>query len=167
MCAGLALGARVVEVALAELGPDAAPGDLIAAVETHTCSADAVQVLTGCTLGNGKLFYLDYAKNAYSFWAPNRQGVRVVALPDDGRPPEFWDGFARVQTGTATEEELASFFIGQQRWSEGILNAPAEQLFHVERLNEPPPTRPIITAPVRCASCGEATLGPWASERDG
>lgn len=167
MCTGLALGARASEVALREFDPDAGPGELIAAVETHTCSVDAIQVLTGCTFGNGKLFYFDYGKDAYSFWASGRPGVRVVTLPAEARPPEFWETFARVQTGTASQEEMADFFAVQQKWSETILQAPPEKLFQIERLNEAPPTRPIITAPVLCEECGEATLGHWTLEEGG
>ncbi|MFN2504012.1 MAG: FmdE family protein [Acidimicrobiales bacterium] len=164
MCAGLALGARAADIALRELG--VGPGDVVAAVETHTCSVDAIQAMTGCTLGNGKLFYLDHAKNAYTFWGPDGAAVRVLALPDD-RPPEVWDRFARVQSGQASQEELAEFFAFQQEWSKAILETPQEQLFRVERVDEAAPSRPPISAPVVCADCGEATMSAWAREVGG
>lgn len=164
MCAGLALGARAAEIALEELG--ATPGEVVAAIETHTCSADAVQGLTGCTLGNGKLFYRDYAKNAYTFWGPDGSAVRLVAHPDH-RPAEFWESFARVQAGTADEEELGAFFAFQRQWSDQILRAPAEELFRIQRVQEPPPTRPMVSAPVVCEACGEATMEAWARPGEG
>lgn len=165
MCGGLALGARAAEIGLRELG--AAPGEMVVQVETHTCSADAIQALTGCTLGNGKLFYRDYAKNAYTFWAPDGRAVRLVARPDRARPQEFWDSFARIQGGTAGEDELRSFFADQQAWSAQILQAADEELFSIDAVQEPVPTRPMVSAPVVCQECGEATMGAWTLERDG
>ena len=164
MCAGLALGARAAEIGLRELG--AAPGEVVAAIETHTCSADAIQALTGCTLGNGKLFYRDYAKNAYTFWGPDGSAVRLVALPDH-RPEGFWESFARVQSGTADDEELKAFFASQQEWSARILKTADEELFRIQRVQEPPPTRPMVSTPVVCDACGESTMGGWARERGG
>lgn len=165
MCGGLALGARAAEIGLRHLG--AAPGEVVAAVETHTCSADAIQALTGCTLGNGKLFYRDYAKNAYTFWANDGRAVRLVAKPDRARPQGFWDSFARIQAGTADEEELRAFFADQQKWSAEILEAPDEALFGIHPVHEAPPARPMVSEPVVCEACGEATMGPWARQQDG
>lgn len=165
MCAGLALGARAAEIALRELG--AAPGELVAAIETHTCSADAIQELTGCTLGNGKLFFRDYAKNAYTFWAADGRALRLVARPDPARPEGFWESFTRVQAGTADEDDMRAFFADQQEWSARILQAPDEELFSIESVEQPPPSRPMVSAPVVCEACGEATMGGWARQRDG
>lgn len=164
MCAGLALGARAAEIALRELGPDSG---LVAAVETHTCSVDAIQALTGCTTGNGKLFFRDYAKNAYTFWPSNGAALRVVALPDNLRPEEFWSTFAMVQAGTASEADRAAFQASQQETTSRILEAPEDELFAVDRIDEPLPSRPAITRPVVCDACGEAAMRPWVREHEG
>lgn len=161
MCAGLALGVRAAEAALRVLGEDAAPDDLIVAVETNTCSVDAIQALTGATFGNGKLHYRDYAKNAYTFWRSGRRnGVRVAALPDDRRAtaPGFWDTFERIQRGTATAEERAEFFVLQQERSQRILGVPEDELFDVEEVPDLPPVRPLITRPVLCSQCEEPAM---------
>jgi len=68
MCTGLALGVRAANMALRALGAEGGT-DLVVTVETDTCSVDAIQVLTGCTFGNGRLYYRDHAKNAYTFGA--------------------------------------------------------------------------------------------------
>lgn len=161
MCAGLALGVRGTEAALRVLGEDAAPNDLIVAVETNTCSVDAIQALTGATFGNGKLHYRDYAKNAYTFWRSGRRdGVRVVALPDDRQATVvgFWDTFERIQRGTATAEERAEFFVLQQQRSQRVLEAAEDELFDVEEVRDLPPARPLITRPVLCGRCEEPTM---------
>lgn len=164
MCAGLALGARAAQIAMRELAPDAG---LVAAVETHTCSVDAIQVLTGCTSGNGKLYFRDYAKNAYTFWPSDGAALRIVAAPDSSRGEEFWDTFAKVQAGTASDAERAAFFAAQQEASRRTLEAPEEELFAVDRLALPPPSRTAISRPETCHACGEASVRPWMSERDG
>lgn len=169
MCVGLALGARAAEIGLREMGPEAGPGDLVVAVETNTCSVDAVQILTAATFGNGKLHHRDYAKNAYTFWRPDGKAVRVVAPRDDFRSdaPGFWEMFGRVQAGTASNEERAEFLELQQRWSRRVLEAPEEEFFRVEDVTEPPPARLVITPPVLCARCGEATMSDHSREQGG
>jgi len=160
LCAGLALGVRACEVARRVLGPDREGAELIVAVETDTCSVDAIQQLTGCTLGNGKLHVLDHAKSAYTFWQTGRPtAVRVVARPDDPHegPHGFWGIFDKVQSGTATDQERAQFFELQRERSQHILAAPDEELFAVAEVTEAPPTRPRITRSVRCQHCGEPT----------
>ena len=51
MCPGLAIGIRAAEIALREVGPRAANEGVVAIVETDMCGVDAIQFLTGCTLG--------------------------------------------------------------------------------------------------------------------
>lgn len=169
MCVGLALGVRAAEVGLKELGAQTEPTDLIVQVETGTCSVDAIQALTGCTSGNGKLHFKDYAKNVYTFWRMNGRAVRVVALPDSFRSdaPGFWDLFARIQAGTATDEERSEFAALQRVWSERVLDAPEPELFRVEEVTELPPTRSPITRQVLCQSCGEAVMEHRAEKREG
>lgn len=161
MCVGLAIGIRAAEAALRLLGTDAAGKNLIVAVETDTCSVDAIQELTGATFGNGKLHYRAYAKNAYTFWRSGRaNGLRIVSRPEDrdAAMPGFWDTFEKVQTGNATDEQRADFFAYQQERSRYILDAPEDELFHVEEIADLAPVRPLITAPVVCGRCGEATM---------
>lgn len=55
MCAGLALGLRASQLALRILGTDPERNDLIVAVETDTCSVDAIQTGTACTFGNAEM----------------------------------------------------------------------------------------------------------------
>ena len=56
-CPGLATGIRVAELALREIGR-AGDEDIVAVAESDTCAVDAIQVLTGCTVGKGNLVLL-------------------------------------------------------------------------------------------------------------
>jgi formylmethanofuran dehydrogenase subunit E len=44
--------------------------ELITIIETNACSADAIQVLTGCTFGKGNFFHKNHGKHVYTFDLP-------------------------------------------------------------------------------------------------
>lgn len=55
-CPGLTIGYRVAEIAMGELETiRSVDEELIAIVENDACGVDAIQVLTGCSLGKGNL----------------------------------------------------------------------------------------------------------------
>lgn len=103
---GIIVGALMLDTVLENV---AESPDLVFAVETLTCLPDAVQVLTSCTIGNGRLKVYDWGKFALS--AYNRQlmrGLRTWIVPEAvarwpiidgwfnrsrrvGDPPEFDD----------------------------------------------------------------------------
>ncbi len=72
---GLIIGAYMVELAYDMLGD----ADLVdAAVESKKCIADSVQIMTGCTLGNGWLTVYDWGIFAITlFDKRGKDGVRV------------------------------------------------------------------------------------------
>jgi len=83
MCPGLAIGIRVAEQVLQEMGER--PGDqgVIAIVETNNCAVDAIQFITGCTFGKGNLIHYDYGKNAFRFiHTGDQKAIRVVVRPE-------------------------------------------------------------------------------------
>jgi formylmethanofuran dehydrogenase subunit E len=69
ICAGIALGTRLSLAAMKALGldPEVKHKNLIVYTEIDRCMTDAVQVITGCTLGHRSLKYMDYGKFAASF----------------------------------------------------------------------------------------------------
>ena len=68
-CAGIALGTRISLAAMKALGldPEVKNKNLIVYTEIDRCMTDAVQVITGCTLGHRSLKYMDYGKFAATF----------------------------------------------------------------------------------------------------
>jgi formylmethanofuran dehydrogenase subunit E len=69
MCPGIVLGSRATAAALRELRMNAFEKNpaLIVYVEIDRCMADAVQAITGCSLGHRTLKYLPYGKFAATF----------------------------------------------------------------------------------------------------
>jgi formylmethanofuran dehydrogenase subunit E len=108
---GIVVGALMLDTALAKV---ADTPDLVVAVETMTCLPDAVQVLTSCTIGNGRLKVYDWGKYALS--AYNRQllkGVRtwVVAEAVEKWPLiDAWFNPARRSGPRPPFEDLADAF---------------------------------------------------------
>lgn len=77
---GIIVGALMLDAALGKV-PDSP--DLGVTVETVTCLPDAVQVLTSCTIGNGRLKVYDWGKFALTaFNRETMQGVRTFVVAD-------------------------------------------------------------------------------------
>ena len=68
-CAGTALGTKMTLAAMKALDMDPAKKhkNLIVYVEIDRCMTDAVQAITGCSLGHRSLKYVDYGKFAATF----------------------------------------------------------------------------------------------------
>ncbi|NLZ28705.1 MAG: formylmethanofuran dehydrogenase, partial [Firmicutes bacterium] len=67
-CIGLARGFRVAEAALKQLEADRdIDEEILAIVENDSCAVDAIQFITGCTLGKGNLIFHDHGKPVYTF----------------------------------------------------------------------------------------------------
>jgi formylmethanofuran dehydrogenase subunit E len=69
ICMGIALGTRISLAAMKALGlkPGEKNKNLIVYTEIDRCMTDAVQTVTGCTLGHRSLKHVDYGKFAATF----------------------------------------------------------------------------------------------------
>jgi formylmethanofuran dehydrogenase subunit E len=69
VCTGIALGTRISLAAMQALGlkPGMRHKNLIVYAETDRCMTDAVQSVTGCSLGHRSLKHIDYGKFAATF----------------------------------------------------------------------------------------------------
>ena len=71
LCAGQVLGVRMSMLGLREIGISDPKGadrkSLIVFVEMDRCATDAVQSVTGCSLGKRSMKFMDYGKMAATF----------------------------------------------------------------------------------------------------
>ena len=84
-CAGQVLGVRMAMAGCREVAIDEpkACKKLVVYVEMDRCATDAVQAVTGCSLGKRTLKFLDYGKMAATFVnTETRRAVRVLAKDD-------------------------------------------------------------------------------------
>jgi formylmethanofuran dehydrogenase subunit E len=86
LCPGQILGVRMAQAGCRAIGvddPRAAGKSLVIFVEIDRCATDAIQALTGVSLGKRTLKHVDYGKTAATFVnVATGRGVRVVARDD-------------------------------------------------------------------------------------
>jgi len=161
ICPGLSIGFQAAQVALDRLREARAEDEeLIAIVETDACSADAVQVLTGCTFGKGNFIYKDYGKMVLTLLSRNTgKGVRVALKPDAFQPnEEHMDLISKMASGEANDTEQQRYWKIHFDQACRILETFPEKLFHITREEVDLPPRAQIESSEFCARCGEPTM---------
>ena len=104
LCAGQVLGVRMSMLGLREIGISDPKGadrkSLIVFVEMDRCATDAVQSVTGCSLGKRSMKFLDYGKMAATYVnLKTGKAIRVFAREDSREKakslfPEIGDKYA-------------------------------------------------------------------------
>lgn len=151
-CPGLTIGYRAAKIALRELGVERARDEeLVAICETDACGVDAIQHLTGCTVGKGNLLLRDWGKQVFTFG--RRADGKLLRLAM--RP----DVFADLEAGEHTECHRAKI--------DRLHSLPDEDLFDVRWVESPLPEQARIFRSVRCAKCGEGVMEARAHLQDG
>jgi formylmethanofuran dehydrogenase subunit E len=161
VCPGLSIGFRAARAALDRLEEKrAADEEIVAVVETDACSADAVQVLTGCTFGKGNFIYRDYGKMALTLLSRNTgRGVRVAMRPDAFKPDEEHMALIqKIARGDETAQEHQRFEELHFKRTCDILEAPVDRLFTISTAEMQLPARARIEPSEPCARCGEPTM---------
>lgn len=160
LCPGLAIGVRVAEQALLEMGERPGDEEVIAIVETDNCAVDAVQFITGCTFGKGNLIHLDYGKNAFRFIRrSDGKAVRIVVKADTVKSSDREIELVnRLREGTACDADRQEADQLRRQRIDRILSAPLDSLVSVQPVQPEIPPRARIFHSVACAGCGELTM---------
>lgn len=170
ICPGLAIGYRAAKTGLKHLQESrAGDEELVAIVENNACGVDAVQVLTGCTLGKGNFIYKDHGKQVFTFLGrKSGKGVRVSKRADVSQRNEERDElFKKIREETASEDERKRFWeMHHQRTCE-ILDKPTEELFSVRFVDIALPPKAMIEPSIACEACGEPTMASRLTEKNG
>ncbi len=134
-CIGLAAGYRIAEAAVNALQNGCGCGcggdsneEMVAVVENVSCSVDAVQFITGCTLGK-RNFLIQNIGPGYIFTLPHKDKAVRVTLKEDwkARREEI---MAHKKTG---EEELLA--AKMKSVIAEILSEPIEKVCRVEEVD--------------------------------
>lgn len=141
VCPGIVMGTRMTIAGMRELSmnPMEKNHDLIVYVEIDRCATDAIQAITGVTLGHRTLKHRDYGKFAATFVdSKSGKAVRIAAIPKKGeQEPDF----------RAIAQKLAT--------------VPESDLFTIQkvRVNIPDEDMPgLPTHKEFCSTCGEQIL---------
>lgn len=161
LCPELVIGYRAALYAQKRLLLNLVDTSGLRVIAENTSSAvDAIQQLTGCTFGNGRLAALDYGKHAYTFLPSAGTGLRLT-LKDAGAPAaDFIALEARLQGPQVTLRDTAAY---QARLDERIatlLRLDADALFdsHPALVEWIPPLP--VSALIPCRRCGELVAPP-------
>ena len=175
-CMGLALGYRVAEAALQALGDFRdIDEEMVAIVENDSCAVDAIQFVTGCTLGKGNLIFRDFGKLAYTFiLRKNGKAVRITIndrtreeIGSEQEQQTFLDLRKKVFSGQASEEEKELFRAMTKKQTEEFLARPLEEVCDIKEVECAIPEKARIFASVTCSLCGEKVMEPRARVKNG
>jgi len=147
ICAGQVIGVRLSMLGLAAIGiddPKAQRKEFYVLVEIDRCATDAIQSVTGCSLGKRSMKWLDYGIMAATFVnLKTNQAVRITALEEaretsKNYAPEIEDKY---------KQQLEAYRI-----------MPDEELFKIQKVkvtipNADMPGRPMQR--VQCEECGD------------
>ena len=131
-CPGLAIGFRACNIAQEKMNfKFSKDEEIVCITENDACGIDAIQVITGCTLGKGNLIYRGTGKMAFSFYdRKNEKSIRIIL-----KEFEF--------KGNRKDKEIY------------ILNGPEEVLFDIKKTKIIIPECARSFASIKCENCGE------------
>ncbi|MDK2947217.1 MAG: formylmethanofuran dehydrogenase subunit [Methanolobus sp.] len=160
VCPGLTIGYIAAKAGIEKLETERdIDEELVTIVENDACGVDAVQVLTGCTIGKGNLIYKDHAKQVFTFICrDSKKAVRVALKASfniDNINPKVSELRPKVMSGTATEEEVKEFRERMDGISVTMRNTPVEEMFEVKFVDAKIPGKARIFNSLQCAKCGE------------
>lgn len=149
LCPGQVLGVRMAVYGLGLIGIEDPRGkdrkSIIVYIETDRCATDAVQSVTGCSLGHRTMKFMDYGKMAATFVnLKTGRAVRVIAREEPREKAKCL--FPELENKYAAQLEAYKVM-------------PDEELFEamdvsVDIKPEDMPGRPLRR--VTCQECGEA-----------
>ncbi|MDK9707702.1 MAG: FmdE family protein [Desulforhopalus sp.] len=148
ICAGQVIGVRMSILALRLLGLSDPQGadrkKIYVIVEIDRCATDAIQSVTGCSLGKRSMKWLDHGIMAATFVnLESSQAVRVTALEE-----------ARDLANKYCSEIVDKY----SRQLEAYKIMPETELFRVESVSLTIPPEDLPGKPLRrvkCVSCGD------------
>ncbi len=132
-CPGLAIGYKAAEAAKEKMGITfASDEEVVCVTENDACGVDAIQLLTGCSIGKGNLIYRGTGKMAFSFFnRKNGESLRMIIKPFKGE-------------------------MDREERQEYILNSPVDEIFDFMKPAFSLPETARIFTSVVCESCGES-----------
>ena len=160
ICAGQVIGVRMSMIGLEAIGIQDPKGldrkKLYVLVEIDRCATDAIQSVTGCSLGKRSMRWVDYGIMAATFVnLDTGKAVRIVAREESRELskkycPEIENKYAR---------QLDAYRI-----------MPQDELFSVEEVNVTIPEQDMPGRPlkrIQCQSCGDWVQDCRDIEKDG
>lgn len=172
VCPGLTIGYIAAKTGIENLEAERdIDEELVAIVENDACGVDAVQVLTGCTIGKGNLIYRDHAKQVFTFICRDSgKAVRLALKASfniDDIDPEVSKLRPKVMSGAATEQETQEYRKRMDGISRTMRETPVEEMFDIKSVDVEIPQKARIFNSVKCSKCGEMMAESRARVQNG
>lgn len=148
LCPGQVLGVRMSMLGLKLIGINDPKGKdrkkLIAYVEIDRCATDAIQSVTGCSLGKRSLKFLDFGKMAATF-VNSETGTAVRILAKEEAKDRAKNYFPDIEDKYKCQLEAYKIMPDKElfEWKEVEVIIPQEDM----------PGRPLRR--IKCDKCGE------------
>jgi formylmethanofuran dehydrogenase subunit E len=160
LCAGQVIGVRMSMIGLAAIGIFDPKGvdrkKLYVLVEIDRCATDAIQSVTGCSLGKRSMRWIDYGIMAATFVnLDTGKAVRILA---------------REESRELSKKYCPEIEDKYQRQLEAYRVMPENELFTIEEVQVPIPKEDMPGRPlkrVQCQSCGDWVQDCRDMEEDG
>lgn len=138
-CPGLAIGYRMTLAAMEFLNLNIAEDEeLVAIVENDACGVDALQFLSGCTMGKGNLVFKDFGKAVYTIYdRKSKTGVRVYCNRE--KIPE------EVRTN-------------RSNYINWLLDLDHKDFLELQPVKIEEPPKAVIRNSLKCDCCGEYVM---------
>ncbi|MCC6345601.1 MAG: formylmethanofuran dehydrogenase [Nitrospirales bacterium] len=144
LCPGQVLGVRMSLLGLKAAGIEEPRGkdrkNIVVFVEMDRCATDAVQSVTGCSLGHRTMKFVDYGKMAATFVnLQDGKAVRVVAREESREKAKKY--FPEIENKYAAQLEAYKIM-------------PDEELFETMEVSVQIPPEDMPGRPLRRMQCG-------------
>ncbi len=160
VCAGQVIGVRMSLLALESIGIEAPKGvdrkKLYVLVEIDRCATDAIQSVTGCSLGKRSMFWQDFGIMAATF--VNLETGKAVRIT------------AREESRTLADTYCQGIENKYTRQLEAYKLMPEDELFRIEQVQVQIPAENLPGRPqrrVQCESCRDWVQDNRDVEMDG
>jgi formylmethanofuran dehydrogenase subunit E len=148
LCPGQVLGVRMSMLGLKLIGIEDPKGDnrkdFVVYVEIDRCATDAIQSVTGCSLGKRSLKFMDYGKMAATFAnLKTGRAMRILAIEDSKDKAKNY--FPEIENKYDCQTEAYKVMPDEElfQWEEVKVEVPEEDM----------PGRPLRR--IQCEKCGE------------
>ena len=160
ICAGQVIGVRMAMIGLREIGISDPKGkqrkSLYVLVEIDRCATDAIQSVTGCSLGKRSLKWLDYGIMAATFVnLSTGKAVRITAREESRELAKKYS----PQMDDKYKQQLEAYRV-----------MPEKELFTIRQVSVTIPQCDMPGRPlkrVQCRDCGDWVQDGREEEKDG
>ena len=154
LCPPIVFGVRASELGLEKLRAERPEDEeIVAVIENDSCMGDAIQSVSGCTLGKGNLILKNYGKMAVAFInRANGESIRLIVkekVIEDLMNSDF--GRAKREGHLPWVEMMKM----AKEVSQQMMELSDDELFDTKKVQIEPPRPARIFRSVKCSVCEE------------